>query len=159
MPIFEGALQEISDGIWQNGMTGGGYHRWEFIKLGGKRIRHVSTDSYLRSFMKTGRSLKLSAARLGKWNVVVALKTEMGEVIRMERGRIITELLVLLFMYSFIWVFLAAILAIAAGLTFGGYSDPTPIAKTTFVGSFGLLLFSYPVNNYLKIFSARRKKL
>ena len=74
--VFEGLIEETGNGVIRNGTV----TDYEYIKIGGKRIRHIRCQNYLDSMIKPGNTVRLSCVKsLGK-HTVYAVQESNGEV-------------------------------------------------------------------------------
>lgn len=78
--ILDGVVEEIGFGSYSEGER-----TLSFIKVDGKRIKNVVCDDFMRSFLKVGRSVKLSLVPglLGT-HTLYAAKLEDGEVVMLS---------------------------------------------------------------------------
>lgn len=78
--ILDGVVEEIGFGSYAEGER-----TLSFIKVDGKRIKNVVCDDFMRSFLKVGRTVKLSLVPgiLGAHTLYVA-KLEDGEVVMLS---------------------------------------------------------------------------
>ncbi|MCP8465891.1 hypothetical protein NK553_18225 [Pseudomonas sp. ZM23] len=110
---LEGVIEEVGGGHNVDGEA----NHYEFIKIGGKRIRSVSCDNYLGSFLRVGKNVRLSLAKgmfTGHYLYAVQL-VEDGEVLVTSKAKIFAGW----FVYAFIW---GCVLVIPAAI-YGGYSS------------------------------------
>jgi len=78
--ILDGVVEEIGFGSYSEGEK-----TLSFIKVDGKRIKNVVCDDFMRSFLKVGRTVKLSLVPgiLGA-HTLYAAKLEDGEVVMLS---------------------------------------------------------------------------
>ncbi|MNI19881.1 hypothetical protein D3C73_733300 [compost metagenome] len=80
--ICEGLIEELGLASYANGE-----YILSFVKVNGTRIKNVSCDTYLRSFLKVGIKLRLALVRRFFGNhVLYSVQLEGGEVVSRSRA-------------------------------------------------------------------------
>lgn len=80
--ILDGMIEELGLASFVNGER-----VLSFVKINGKRIKNVSCDDYIRSFLKIGSKVKLALVRrLFGTHILYAVQLESGEVINRSKA-------------------------------------------------------------------------
>lgn len=80
--ICDGLIEELGLASYVNGE-----YILSFVKINGARIKNVSCDTYLRSFLKVGIKLKLALVRRFFGNYVLySVQLDGGEVVSRSRA-------------------------------------------------------------------------
>lgn len=103
--ILEGEITELSNSCVVNGKV----TQYEFVKIGGQRVRKVRADNYLDTFIKVGDVVRLSCTKSMGQHVVLAAQESNGEVSQLEMAPLFFKVVLMLF-------FATVIGAIAGGI-------------------------------------------
>jgi hypothetical protein len=80
--ICDGYIEEIGFGTYDQGER-----TLSFVKINGARIKNVSCDDYIRSFLKVGTKVRLALVRrLFGTHILYSIQLESGEVISRSRA-------------------------------------------------------------------------
>lgn len=74
--ILEGTIEETGNGVIRNGAV----TDYEYIKIGGTRVRHIRCQNYLDSMIKPGKTVRLACVKSMGKHTVYAVQESNGEV-------------------------------------------------------------------------------
>lgn len=120
--IFEGVVERTSQGTVTNGVS----TMYEFIEIGGQRVRKVQADNFLDSFINPGDSITISCEKgLGAGHRVLAVKEPNGSISKAAMVPLVVTVVVMfgcaLLLLALPLVFLFAVMdpALVIGLWLG----------------------------------------
>lgn len=137
--ILEGEITELSNSCVINGSV----TQYEFVKIGGQRVRKVRAENFLDTFIKVGAVVRLACMKSGGQHVVMAAQESTGEISQMELAAPIFKTMLMLVC--------SLVLGTIAGLFAGVASQSISIG----VMVFGAVLFGIPWFTCADFFKAR----
>lgn len=90
--ILEGKITELSNAT----VTNGSLTQYEFINIGGKRVRKICVDNYLDSMIHVGAVVRLACSTSSGRHLVFAVQEENGEVAQADLGPLILTMMYML---------------------------------------------------------------
>ncbi|MGV8920801.1 MAG: hypothetical protein ACOH2R_23975 [Pseudomonas sp.] len=110
--ILHGVIEEISEGVVVNGNN----YVYEFIKIAGQRVRKISCDNYLGSFIKIGTKVRIGCVA-GKFggNVIMSFEEEDGTISKVDNSNLIVMMMPIFFFSIIIFALILLFLYIQGG--------------------------------------------
>lgn len=123
--IFEGVVERLSKGTVSEGVI----TTYEFIEIGGQRVRHVQADNFLGTFIKPGDRIAIACDKgLGAPHRVRAVREPNGNISKTDKSPLfvisgvcfglglVLSLIPMIFMLALISMEVAIVLWLVIGL-------------------------------------------
>lgn len=112
--ILEGTIEETSNAVIFNGSV----TNYEFIKIGGVRVRHVRCQNYLDSMIKPGKTVRLSCVKSMGKHTVYAVQENSGEISKNPIAYALINSTFFIVLWAMLLLF-PAVALLATGYVFG----------------------------------------